>query len=99
MEGNNIQNWFESFNDLKKAIEDFFDYQIDFYYKDKMCTIGRDNSEEVNKKYGHDIYYIAGWEKNMKKTFDTLEDLSKDQFFEVKTLLEVSNILKFDNPS
>ena len=92
-----MQNWFESFNDLKRAIEDFFDYQIDFYYEDKMCTIGRDNSEEVNKKYGHDIYYIAGWEKDMKKTFDTLEDLSKDKFFEGKTLLEVWNKLKFDN--
>ena len=34
-----MQNWFESFNELKKAIEDFFDYQIDFYYEDKMTQV------------------------------------------------------------
>jgi len=94
-----MQNWFKSFNELKKAIENFFDYQIDFYYGDKMCTIGKDNSPEINKKYGHSIYYIAGWEKNMKKSFDTLEELSNYKFFEGKTLLEIWDNIKFDNLS
>ena len=92
-----MKNWFTDFNELKTSIEDFYDYQIEFYYKDKLCVIERDNSPQAITKYGQDVYYLKGWEKDMKKTFLSLDELSQDPFFEGKTLIEVWNNLKFDN--
>ena len=50
-----MKNWFTDFNELKTSIEDFYDYQIEFYYKDKLCIIERDNSHQTIKKYGQDL--------------------------------------------
>lgn len=91
-----MKNWYTDFNELKRSIEDYYDYQIEFYYKDKMCTIEKDNLPKTIQKYGKCIYYLKGWEKDMKKEFFTLEELSKFKFFEGKDLLEVWEDLKFD---
>lgn len=92
-----MKNWFTDFNELKTSIEDFYDYQIEFYYKDRLCVIERDNSPQAIKKYGQDVYYLKGWEKDMKKSFLSLEELSQEPFFEGKNLIEVWHELKFDN--
>ncbi len=91
-----MKNWFTDFNELKTSIEDFYDYQIDFYYKDKLCIIERDNSPQTIKNYGQDLYYLKGWEKDMKKSFLSLEELSQDAFFDGKSLIEVLDDLRFD---
>ena len=64
--------------------------------KDKLCIIERDNSPQTIKKYGQDLYYLKGWEKDMKKSFLSLEELSRDAFFDGKSLIEVWDDLRFD---
>lgn len=91
-----MKNWYTDFKELKKSIEEFYDYQIEFYYKDKLCIIERDNSPQTIKKYGQDLYYLKGWEKDMKKSFLSLEELSRDAFFDGKSLIEVWDDLRFD---
>jgi len=42
------------------------------------------------------LYYLKGWEKDMKKSFLSLEELSQDAFFDGKSLIEVLDDLRFD---
>ena len=64
-------------------------------FKEKYINLQSVQHQTI-KKYGQDLYYLKGWEKDMKKSFLSLEELSQDAFFDGKNLIEVWKDLRFD---